>query len=198
MKRFLPWLLPIVVLLIAIPLLLMGNVTSVAKIAGIAMVILTTVAVRFWVYAANKHRTRGAHVKLTINEHYFLNEQFPYYRTMNGGTRKALEERVGNLLAEISFDRFDHRTVGKEECLAFAVVLGMVVSGLPYKNCTGKIVVFREEGEPEMVFQAEKPVLFIGEALLKQILLRLTDRNQGDVLPSGVAEMLTDFYIRPV
>jgi hypothetical protein len=198
MKRFLPWLLPIVALLIAIPLLLMGNIAAVAKIAGIVMVVLTTVAVRFWVYAANKHRMRAAHVKLTINEHYFLNERFPYYRSMSGSARKALDERVGTLLAEISFDRFDRQTVGKEECLAFAVVLSMVVSELPYKNCAGKIVVFREEGDPEMVFQAGKPVLFIGEALLTRVLLTLNDRNKAEAIPSGVAEILADFYSRTV
>lgn len=54
MKRFLPWLLPIAILLIGVPALLMLKVVAFAKIAGVIMVVLTTVAIRFWLYNANK------------------------------------------------------------------------------------------------------------------------------------------------
>jgi hypothetical protein len=194
MKKFLPWLVPIVALLIAIPVLLMVNVTVVAKIAGVVMVVLTTVAVRFWLYAANKYRTRGGKVKFTINERYFLNESFPIYKDMSSREKNVLEERAGILLAEISFDRFDRKDAGKEECLAFAMVLAMLVSDLPYKDCTEKIVVFREEGESEIQFQEGKPVLFIAESRLKELLLTIRNTNVKGVLSPELAEMLVYFY----
>jgi hypothetical protein len=194
MKKFLPWLIPIVVLLIAIPVLLMVNVTVVAKIAGVVMVVLTTVAIRFWLYAANKYRTRRGKVKFTINERYFLNESFPIYKDFPSREKNALEERAGILLAELSFDRFDRKEVGKDECLAFVMVLALLVSDLPYNDCRQKIVVFKEEGEPEIQFQEGNPVLFIAESRLKDFLLTVRSANMKSLLSLELAEMLVYFY----
>ena len=194
MKRFLPWLLPIVVLLAAIPVLLIVDVAVGAKIAGVVMVVLTTVAVRFWLYNANKLRTRGGKVKLTVNERYFLNEVFPIYKRLSGGEKSDLEERAGILLAEIAFDRFDGKVVGKEECLAFSFVLALVVSGQPYRSCQKKIVVFREESGPELTFQGESPVLFISETELKQLLGAANSPSAAAQFPVEAREILQRFY----
>lgn len=194
MKRFLPWLVPIVVLLAAIPVLLMGNVATGAKIAGVVMVVLTTVAVRFWLYNANKLRTRGGKVKLTVNERYFLDAEFPLYKRLSGSEKSELEERAGILLAEIAFDRFDGKDVGKEECLAFAFVLALVVSGQPYRNCQKKIVVFREGMPAELTFQEESPVLFVSETDLKQLLNTVHSLEAVARFPQETREILQRFY----
>lgn len=194
MKRFLPWLVPIVVLLAAIPVLLIGNMAVGAKIAGVVMVVLTTVAVRFWLYNAGKLRTRSGKVKFTVNERYFLNEAFPLYNRLPAGEKSDLEERAGMLLAEIAFDRFDGKDVGKEECLAFAVVLAVVVSGQSYRSCQKKIVVFREDAAPELNFQGESPVLFISETRLKQLLGTIHSSDSVGRLPAETREILQRFY----
>ncbi|MBI3239801.1 MAG: hypothetical protein HYZ43_13320 [Flavobacteriia bacterium] len=194
MKRFLPWLLPIAILLIGVPALLMLKVVAFAKIAGVIMVVLTTVAIRFWLYNANKLRTKGAKVKFTINERYFLNEHFPLYKSLSAKDRNALEERAGLLLAEISFDRFDRKDAGKDECLALAMLLSVHVYTLPYKSAEGKIVVFKEDATAEIGFQSEKPVLFVSESEVKDRLAQLKQLYFTSDNTDRFQQILHEFY----
>ena len=194
MKRFLPWLLPIAILLIGVPALLMVKVVAFAKIAGVIMVVLTTVAIRFWLYNANKLRTKGAKVKFTINERYFLNEHFPLYKTLSAKDRNALEERAGLLLAEISFDRFDRKDAGKDECLALAMLLSVLVYTYPYKSAEGKIVVFKEDATAEIGFQSEKPVLFVSESEVKDRLAQLKQLYFTGDNTDRFQQILHEFY----
>ncbi|MES2557959.1 MAG: hypothetical protein V4604_17520 [Bacteroidota bacterium] len=194
MKRFIPWLLPITILLIGVPVLLMLEVVAFAKIAGIIMVILTTVAIRFWLHNANKLRTKGSKVKFTINERYFLNEYFPLYKSLPAKDRNALEEKAGLLLAEISFDRFDRKDAGKDECLAFAMLLAVTIYEQPYKSALGKVVVFKEETTAEIQFQGEQPVLFVSESELKDKLIQLKQLDSTSETGDQLQQTLLKFY----
>ena len=194
MKRFLPWLIPIVCLLIAIPSLLLLKVVMLAKVIGVIMIVLTTVAIRFWLHRANKIRTRGEKVKFTINERYFLNEHFPLYKKLSAYDRNKLEERVGLMLAEISFDRFDGKEVGKEECIAFSCIVAILVLELPYQTCSNKIVVFKEETDPEIRLQLEQPVLFISESQLMNVLNSINSTDISTIADSNFKKTLVDFY----
>lgn len=194
MKRFIPWLLPILILLIGVPVLLMVEVVAFAKIAGIIMVVLTTVAIRFWLHNANKLRTKGAKVKFTINERHFLNEHFPLYKSLSAKDRNTLEEKAGLLLAEISFDRFDRKDAGKDECLAFAMLLAVFIKGHPYKSALNKIVVFKEDTTAEIEFQSEQPVLFISESDLKNKLFQIKHLDSIGDNSDPLQQMLLKFY----
>ncbi|MDH4474825.1 MAG: hypothetical protein QE487_19625 [Fluviicola sp.] len=194
MKRFLPWLVPITILLIGVPALLMLKVVAFAKIAGVIMVVLTTVAIRFWLHSANKLRTKGVKVKFTVNERYFLNEYFPLYKSLPPKDRNTLEEKAGLLLAEIAFDRFDRKDAGKDECLALAMLLAVVVYSLPYKNALGKIVVFKEDSAPEIAFQGQQPVLFVSEKALKDKLIQLKQLDSASDGNDQLEQILVEFY----
>jgi len=194
MKRFLPWLIPIIGLLIAIPFLLIAEIAGIAKVAGVIVVVLTSVAIRFWLYNANKNRVGRAHVKLTVNERYFLNEFFPYYKVMASADKKALEERVGLLLAEVSFDEYDHRDPDKNDCLAFAVIVSLVVKGETYSSCHGKIVVFRGAEVAELGNQSGKALLFIDKSELFSTMRTYNGTMGGALLSSETAEILKKFY----
>lgn len=175
----------------------MGKVTGMAKIAGVMMVVLTTVAVRFWLYAANKQRARGAKVRFTVNERYFLDESFPYYKHLSAGNRTRLEERAGILLAELVFDRYDRKEVTKDECVTFAMTLSLLTADQPYHDCREKIVVFRGKYEPEITFQAGKPVLFVDETALRAALSGLRSTDLRPHLPANTAEILVQLYMLP-
>lgn len=197
MKRFLPWLVPIVVLLAAIPFLLSGQQTAIAKTAGVLVVVLTTLAIRFWMYRAGKLRTRSSKVKLTSNERFFLDHQFPYYRTMPVSEKKRLEEHAGMFLAEISFDRFSRQDPAKEECLAFAIVLTLLTWGHSHQDCSGKVVVFKENDRPEILQQEKHSVLFVNTAWLNDLLMVSNPANIQEKAGSEAAAILQEFYNSP-
>jgi len=194
MKRFLPWLVPIVCLLVAIPVLLIAEAATAAKIGGVVVVVLTTVAIRFWLFNANRQRISNGRVKLTINERYFLNESFPYYKGMSKAGKKSLEERTGLLLAELSFDRYDHKEVSKEDCLAFGIVLSLLVQDNPYTSCQAKIVVFWEKETSELGMQGDQKLLFINKTTLYGALKAFSGNNMESLIPAETAENSLLFY----
>lgn len=133
-------------------------------------------------------------MKFTINERYFLNEHFPLYKSLSAKDRNALEERAGLLLAEISFDRFDRKDAGKDECLALAMLLSVLVYTHPYKSAEGKIVVFKEEATAEIGFQSEKPVLFVSESEVKDRLAQLKQLYFTSDNTDRFQQILHEFY----
>lgn len=194
MKRFLPWLIPIIALLVAIPVLLVQEATTLAKIAGVVVVVLTTVAIRVWLYNANKQRRSDARVRLTVNDRYFLYEAFPYYKRMAGVEKILLEERAGLLLAEISFDHYDHKEVSKEDCLAFSMVLSLVTQDEAYSSCLDKIVVFWQEDRTGLGDQDNQKVLFINTRLLYAALKSFNGGSTQPVITGEAAQNLHFFY----
>jgi len=194
MKRFLPFLVPIILLLIAIPSLLYIEVNGLAKIVGVIMVILTSVALRFWLYRANKQRGRGAIVKLTANDRYVLDANLSFYRTLSTPDKKRLEERMGLMLAELDFDRFDGKLVGKDECLVFVTLLSLLTWEKEYQTCDGKIVVFKDETEPEMILQHGNPVLFIDETSIYNLLKQISSIHNTQETVVSQQPVLDEFY----
>lgn len=194
MKRFLPFLVPIILLLVAIPSLLYIEVNGLAKIVGVIMVVLTSVALRFWLYRANKQRGRGAIVKLTANDRYVLDANLSFYHTLPSPDKKRLEERMGLMLAELDFDRFDGKPVGKDECLVFTALLSLLTLEQEYLTCEGKIVVFKAETKPEMILQQGNPVLFIDEASIYDLLKQISSINNTLETVGSHTGVLKEFY----
>ncbi len=194
MNRFLPFLVPIILLLIAIPSLLYIEVNGLAKIVGVVMVVLTSIALRFWLYRANKQRGRGAIVKLTANDRYVLDANLSFYKSLGSSDKKRLEERIGLMLAELDFDRFDGKAVGKDECIAFAVLLSLITWEKEYQTCDGKIVVFKDDATPEMILQRGNPVLFIDELVIYDRLKQVTSISNTSESAEFYSGVLNEFY----
>lgn len=170
MKRFLPFLAPIITLLVFIPILLLVELNQFAKILGVVMVLITTFALRYWLYRANRLGQEVPKVKLNVNDKFFLESSLPIYKGMESSTKKIFDERLGRVLAETDFDRKDHKQVSRDEGLAFAALLTSITFNETYKSWKGKVVVFKEEEGTELLFQGEKPVFFVCfEEILKEL-----------------------------
>lgn len=197
MKRFLSLLIPIVALLIAVPILLYLNQSTLAKIAGVITVLLTTISLRFWLYRANTSKSLLPVVKFTINERFFLNEHYPYYTRISKPEKKRLEERAGLLLSEISFDKFNHEPVTKEECLQFVIVIASLIDGMPFQHLTNKVVVFWEEESMKIESHGNKEVLFIAISHFSIILSQSISANCKQYIPKEINAVLEDFMEIP-
>lgn len=192
MKRFIVWLAPIVVLLVIIPVLLLNDQVLIAKISGVVVVLLTTFAIRYWLFRSKSQRVYGERVKLTINERYFLKEQMPSYNKVSASERKQFEERVGRLLGEMSFDNYDHTEAGREDCLAFAaaaVVVKKDFSSVDWKN---KIVVFWDQDGVDAKMQGDKKVFFMNPQVLIGSLRSASIAENTIALPAEYSALLAE------
>jgi hypothetical protein len=189
-KRFAIWLVPIVLLLVAIPLLLLNGSSAAAKISGIVVVVLTTLAIRYWMFRSGVQRRHAARVKLTANEQFFLRESLPYYNSMPAPEKRIFTERVGLLLAALDFDRFDHTDAGREESLAFAAMVVLASRDFDLSVWEGRIIVFREGGETGISRQSDRILIFISPAIAVSFLGNY-NRNTGSTgLPAQLQAVL--------
>lgn len=177
MKRFLPFLTPIIIFLVLIPILLLVELSQFAKILGLVMVLLTTFALRYWLFRANKLGKDHPKIKLNTNDRYFLNSVLPIYKSMDSGARKIFEERLGRILAEVEFDNKEGKMVSRDEGLAFGSLLACLTLKEEYKRLSGKIVVFTNEEGVQLIFQGQNPVLF---ANLEEIVAELKGLSDID------------------
>lgn len=202
MKKFLPWLIPITLLLAAVPVLLMSESAGVAKAVGIIMVALTTIALRFWLYNAGKLRKHSNRVLFTVNERYILESLWPYYKVMPKSQKLVLEERAGLLLAGLSFDNFDHSEPSGDSCLVFSMVLAALIPEGTFRHPEHKVVVFRK-GVAEMAVQdiaagsneVKSTVLFVDDQELKQVLETSVGGKLSEAMQPATLRKLQEFYV---
>lgn len=160
MKRFLPLLIPIVLLLIAIPFLLTGGMVVPAKGLGVVLVVLTWVALRIWLRRAIRKKLSPDAVRFNVNHRYFLNEISPIYKSMPKGERKKLEKRMGKLIAELQFDDTTREELSADDILSYALMQILSVYHDGYSSLKGLMIVFDQANDTgHLTFSEEKYVL---------------------------------------
>lgn len=196
MKRFLSLLIPIVLLLIAVPLLLENGLIIPAKIVGVVLILLTTISLRIWLRRALKEKLSLDAVKFNVNHRHYLNEVSPIYRRMSNAEKKVLEKRMGKLLSNLQFDDTTREELNVDEMLAYALCQILSVYNESYRSLKGMMIVFDQtnnSGELRVVedkFVLLNPILL--ESILKdsQTVEQLLNSNQP------IIGQLRDLYLK--
>ena len=134
MKRFLPWVLLFLILLAAIPLFLKTEGTAFAKLLGILVVVAIVSALWYWRIQTRKISPRNQRVKLNVNDKYWLEDQIPFYSSLNKTDKQIFEDRIGIFLADVLITEVDKDVAEKDTCLYVAASAVIAFWGLPYWN----------------------------------------------------------------
>jgi hypothetical protein len=160
MKRFLPLLVPIILLLIAIPFLLVSGMVVPAKVLGMTLVILSWIALRVWLRRIIRKKLSPDIVRFNANHRYFLNEISPVYRNMPKGEQKMLEKRMGKLISELQFDDTIREELSVEDILSYALIQIFSVYHEEFKSLKGLMIVFDQTNNTgHLTFSKGKYVL---------------------------------------
>ncbi len=184
MKRFLALLIPIVLLLIAVPLFMQNGLIVPAKMAGVILILLTTISLRIWLRRALKEKLSLDAVKFNVNHRHYLNEVSPIYGRMSNGEKKVLEKRMGKLLSNLQFDDTTREELNVDEILAYALCQILSVYNEGYRSLKGMMIVFDQANDSgELKILEDKYVLlnpFLLENILKesQTIDRFPNSNQ--------------------
>lgn len=170
MKRFLALLIPIVLLLIAIPFLLDRGMIVPAKVVGVILILLTTISLRIWLRRALKEKLSLDAVKFNVNHRYYLNEVSPIYRKMSKAEKKGLEKRMGKLLSDLQFDDTTREELNVEEMLAYALFQILTVYHDSYRSLKGMMIVFDQTNNTGELKISEGKYVLLNPVLLESIL----------------------------
>ena len=196
MKRFLALLIPIVLLLIAVPVLLDRGLIVPAKVAGFVLIVLTTISLRIWLRRALKEKLSLDAVKFNVNHRYYLNELSPIYRSMSQSEKKALEKRMGKLLSDLQFDDTTREELDTEEMLAYALFQILTVYNESYKSLKGWMIVFDQTNNTGELNISDGKYVLLNPVLLQSILKEAQTKEVFTTLNAPIMGQLKEFYLQ--
>jgi MtfA peptidase len=120
--------------LAGIPILILLDKTPVAKLLGIFVVVLFSVALRRWLYLAKKHKGRAEKINLNANDRYFLEKEVAFYQELSGDGKRIFEDRIALFLTDIIVTEIGKDIPERETCLLVASSAVITFWGLPYWN----------------------------------------------------------------
>src|SRR6218665_127995 len=193
MKGYLVQLLGFAVLLTAIPLLMNSNNVLWAKIAGVIVVVGISIALRYWLYKTGKIKPRVAEVKLNANDKFYLDAHSPLFRSLEGKKKKEFLRILTRVLAELDFDCEREGQVSRDEGLAFATLLSILLYKEEVKSQKNKIVVFTISSELKMFMQGNNPVIMVDFKRIETELEKIGNFNDVSNLPENLKNTLKSF-----
>ncbi len=135
--RFPIWLTVIFFTLFSIPVLVFFDLLTLAKISGVFTVVLTSIALRFWMSVA-KHKTETiSRVPITKNDIFDLKRIFPYFNQLSLKDQIELQDRIALTLARFRFiNEFgEHYSKLNSIQIALFIALTDSVNLNNFKNC---------------------------------------------------------------
>lgn len=132
--RFTSWLVVIFLLLLSIPILIQIELTFVARIIGLLLILISSVALFYWVRNVSRSKVIKNRVPINGNDRFWLNENIPFYRRLAKQDRIIFEDRVSLFLAEIIITDVSEDVPSKSDCFFVASSAIIAYWGLPYWN----------------------------------------------------------------
>ncbi len=196
--RFVSWLVVIFVLLLSIPILIQVELSFVAKLIGLLLIILSSVALFSWMRRVSRSKVIKNRVALNINDRFWLNENIPFYRELTKSEKTIFEDRVSLFLAEIIITDVTSDVPDKAECLFVASSAIIAYWGLPYWNYgqLSEVLVYPDNFDTDKLVSAKGTILgsvhhgglMDGTMILSRTALIKGFRNSEDGRNVGIHE----------
>lgn len=135
--RFPIWLTVIFFTLFSIPLLVFLDLLALAKISGVVTVVLTSIALRYWMRIAKLKSDNISKVPITKNDVFDLKRQFPYFNQLPTSEQIEIQDKIGLVLARFRFidESGEHYSKLISIQLALYIVLSNTSNISNIKNC---------------------------------------------------------------
>lgn len=123
--RFPVWLTVIFFTLFSIPILIVYNNILIAKIVGVITVVLTSIAIRYWMRIARLKSGTSSRVLLTNNDLFDMKRKYSFLKEMTNTDFIALRDRVGVVLSRCKFIDELGNHYSKEESIHLSLYIGI-------------------------------------------------------------------------
>jgi hypothetical protein len=135
--RFPIWLTVIFFTLFSIPVLVYFDLLTLAKIFGVVTVVLTSIALRFWMSVAKLKTESVSRVPITKNDIFDLKRIFPYFNQLSSNEQIELQDKIALTLARFRFiNEFgEHYSKLNSIQIALFIVLTDSINLNNFKNC---------------------------------------------------------------
>lgn len=123
MRHYIKWIIIFALLLLSVPVLIIAGYVFLAKLLGIVLVVLVSVAIRFWVGRANKMTKAASVIKLNADNRFVIDKYYPAYKSMSNKERLEFESEIIYILQQVLFDDNQKEAINSDDCLIFCLLL---------------------------------------------------------------------------
>ncbi|MNK18540.1 hypothetical protein D3C87_367480 [compost metagenome] len=195
MRKFIPWIILFLLLLVAVPVLLNYQQLLPAKIIGVVLILLTTIALRVWLRRAIRKKMSQDAVKFNVNHRYYLAEISPIYKGMQGAEKKMLEKRMGKLLSDLQFDDTTRQELNVDDLLSYALIQVLAVYKEPYRSLKGKMIVFDQTNNSGGLKISQGKYVLVNPVLLEETLKSTQTSESFATSEVPIIAQLREFYL---
>ena len=179
MRHYIKWIIIFALLLLSVPVLIVAGYVFLAKLLGIVLVVLVSVAIRFWVGRANKMTKAASVIKLNADNRFVIDKYYPAYKSMSSKERLEFESEIVFLLQHVLFDDNQKEAINSDDCLIFCLLLKY--SNMPSNSFKQPLqVVFDTTKSIEYQKTAELSKLIVSpQILIEAITQQLIQENSN-------------------
>ena len=179
MRHYIKWIIIFALLLLSVPVLIIAGYVFLAKLLGIVLVVLVSVAIRFWVGRANKMTKAASVIKLNADNRFVIDKYYPAYKSMSSKERLEFESEIVFLLQHVLFDDNQKEAINSDDCLIFCLLLKY--SNMPSNSFKQPLqVVFDTTKSIEYQKTAELSKLIVSpQILIEAITQQLIQENSN-------------------
>jgi hypothetical protein len=181
MKRFIPGLIILLCILLAVIGCAMTNQLFFAKLMGVCLVVFTSIALRVWLRRSSKLKTTPSIIRLSVNDRYVLNQSCSFYVNLRNSEKKIIESKLGVLLSQVSFDADQGESIDTEACLKFGLLYLLVIDSVKTVDFSKRVIVFQNTDTPDVKIekQGEKQIVFVSVNAISEELKRYTSMSEA-------------------
>lgn len=123
--RFPVWLTVIFFTLFSIPVLIYYNNITLAKVAGVLTVILTSIALRYWMRIARLKSGSSYRVILSKNDVFDMKRKYKFINELSASKLIELKDRVGVVLSQAKFIDKNGKHYSKAESIHISLYIAL-------------------------------------------------------------------------
>lgn len=189
MRHYIKWIIIFALLLISVPVLIIAGHVFLAKLLGIVLVVLVSVAIRFWVGRANKMTKATTVIKLNADNRFVIDKYYPAYKSMSSKERREFESEIVFLLQHVLFDDNQKEAINSDDCLIFCLLLKY--NNIPTNSFKQPLqVVFNTSKSIEIQKTAELTKLIVSPQLLNEAIAQLINSENSNETAVKLKEAL--------
>jgi hypothetical protein len=154
--RFPLWLTVIFFTLFSIPLFVFFGLLTLAKISGVLTVVLTSIALRYWMRIAKMKSENISRVPITKNDVFDLKRKFPFFNQLSSSKQIEMQDQIGLVLARFRFidESGEHYSKLNSIQIAIYIVLSNPLNLSNVKDCViaNSVIIIDKLNDKNLVY----------------------------------------------
>ena len=166
------WVPVIFILLGLVPFFIIVKLFFLAKTSGFLCLICLLIALWYWKVVAKNRNKKASPVSINLNDDFFLEKTFLFYRFISPSEKKKFKTRLGLFLAEISSP---NNSLNKNDWLRLAALFVVLLWNKEYRSFSGFVISWESSKKSHFIYEDKSIV--VNDFLLRSLCDQMIEKD---------------------